>query len=339
MAISNTYTFSLNRDEIIEAAYRKLNALLEGNTANSAKLTNGSQALNVMLKSWSARSYPIHNVRRLFVLPNTPSTISRNQNLLWDINIGVSSSSNHCTSTYVRTTTTATAAAAATSILVSSISGISAGNSIGIELTSTSSLIHWTTVSGAPSGSTVNLASAIPSGQSVPSGANVYVYASADRSPRPIGIVGQWNVNLENSTRFPINLRPEDEIYNTPYNVSGSSGTPVNISYRPNYYGQPNSTDGVLTIYPGWGDAANIIELRAVYPFSDLSGQADEVQAPPEWFEAIIYGLADRLAPEYGLDAKLRLVLKKEAEEKFDWAMLGSNENSSLYLMPDYQGR
>lgn len=336
MAISNSFNFSLTRDEIVEAALRKLNALLEGNTANTAKITNGSQALNVMLKAWQARSYPIHNVRRLFVLPNTPTTISRNQNLVWDLSIG-NVGTNHTVSTYVHTTTTATLAAAGTALLVSSITGISSGDTIGVELTSNSSLIHWTTVSGAPSGSTVTLASGIPTGDSVPSGAHVYVYtASTQRAPRPIAIVGQWIVNLETSQRYPINLRPEDEILNTAY--STTSGPPVNISYRPNFFGSPNSQDGVLLLYPGWGDAANLIELRAQYPFSDMDSSADEVQAPPEWFEAIIYGLADRLAPEYGLDVKLRMMLKKEATDAFDFAMLGSNEGSSMFIMPDTQG-
>lgn len=336
MAISNSYDFTMTRDEIIEAALRKLNALLEGNSANAAKITNGSQALNVMLKAWSARSYPIHNVRRLFVLPNIPSTLSRNQNLVWDINVG-NVGTNHTTTSYVHTTTTATTAAAGTTLTVSSITGISNGDTIGVELVSTTSLIHWTTVNGAPSGSTVTLTAAIPSGNSVASGAHVYTYtASSQRAPRPTAIHGQWIVNLEANTRYPINLRPEDEILNVAYQTSGTSA-PVNIAYRPNWFGAPNSQDGVLLLYPGWGDAANIIELRAQYPFSDMDATGNDVQAPPEWLEAIIYGLADRLAPEYGLDAKLRLVVKREAQEFFDLAMEGSNENSSLYFMPDRQ--
>lgn len=338
MAISNSYNFSLTRDEIIEAALRKLNALLEGSTASAAKITNGSQALNVMLKSWSARSYPIHNIRRLFVLPNTPSTISRNQNLVWDINIG-NVGTNHVCTTYVRTTTTASLAAGGTVLTLSSIAGISSGDTIGVELSSLSSLIHWTTVNGAPAGSNATLTAAVPTGETVPSGANVYVYtASTQRAPRPTAIHGQWIVNLENSQRYPIELRPEDELLRVAYNTS-TSNPPVNISYRPNFFGNPNSQDGVLFIYPGWGNAANIIELRAQYPFSDMDSSTDEVQAPPEWFEAIIYGLADRLAPEYGLDAKLRMILKKEASDAYDFAMLGSNENSSMYLMPDHQGK
>jgi hypothetical protein len=337
MAISNSYDFTLTRDEIIEAALRKLNALLEGNTANTAKITNGAQALNVMLKSWSSKSYPIHNIRRAFVLPNLPSTQSRSQNRIWDINIG-RAGTNHVTSLYTHTTTTATTAALGTTITVSSISGILNGTRIGVELTSTSSLIHWTTVNGVPSGSTVTLATAIPAGQSVPVGAHVYNYdENAYRVPRPTAIHGQWIINFEQNTRYPINLRPEDEILNTASSTN-PSGAPVNISYRSNYYGEPLSTDGVLFLYPGWGDAANIIELRAQYPFSDMDNPTDEVQAPPEWFQAIIYGLADRLAPEYGLDVKLRMILKKEAQDFFDEAMLGSNENSSMFIQPDKQG-
>lgn len=69
------------------------------------------------------------------------------------------------------TTTTAGAAAGATSIVVSSISGFSNGNRIGIFLDNGSQ--HRTTINGAPAGSTITLATAIPVGRSVANGAIV----------------------------------------------------------------------------------------------------------------------------------------------------------------------
>lgn len=59
------------------------------------------------------------------------------------------------------TTLTAQGAAAATSLTVASIAGISSGDVIGVLLDT--GLTHWTTVSAAPSGSTVTLTAGLPS--------------------------------------------------------------------------------------------------------------------------------------------------------------------------------
>ena len=330
MAIANSYDFSMTRDQIIEAALRKLNALLEGNSANATKITNGAQALNVMTKAWASRGLPIWNVRKAFILPNIAATAAVSQTYVHDMLIG---GANHTPKIFVHTQTSAILAAAGTALVVDSISGISASDVIGVELEDTETLIHWTTVNGAPSGSTVTLTTGIPTGESVAVDAHVYAYTTTNRVPRPISILGQWNVNYDSVTRYPINLVDENRILNTKY--ATTSGPPVQISYRSNYYGDPNTTQGVVLVYPGWGDAANVIELRAQFPFSDFDSSSDEAQMPPEWFEALIYGLAVRLAPEYGLDKEIRLILKKEAQDAFDLALLSSNEDASIFFQPD----
>ena len=330
MAIANSYDFTMSRDQIIEAALRKLNVLIEGNSANATKITNGAQALNVMTKALAARGLPIWNVRKAFILPNIANTASRSQTYVHDMLIG---GSNHTPKLFVHTQTSATLAAAGTALVVDSISGVSASDVIGVELVDKTSLMHWTTVSGAPSGSTITLASGIPAGHSVAVDAHVYVYTTTNRVPRPISILGQWIVNYDSANRYPINLVDENRILNTKY--STTSGPPVQISYRSNFYGDPNTTEGVVLVYPGWGDAANVIELRAQFPFSDFDAAGDEAQMPPEWFEALIYGLAVRLAPEYGLDKEVRMILKGEAQEALMLAMQGSQEDAAIFFQPD----
>src|SRR3990167_1950044 len=55
MARSGTYTFTITRDEIINAAFRAIGVLdPEGGTATATQITNGAQALNFLVKSWQA---------------------------------------------------------------------------------------------------------------------------------------------------------------------------------------------------------------------------------------------------------------------------------------------
>lgn len=67
MATSGIYAFQLTRDEIINAAYRKLVVIGEGQVANATQLINGGQALNAITATfqglgmalWARKELPI----------------------------------------------------------------------------------------------------------------------------------------------------------------------------------------------------------------------------------------------------------------------------------------
>ena len=50
-------TFTITRDETINAALRALGVLSEGAVANATQLSDCSQALNILLKSWAQKGY------------------------------------------------------------------------------------------------------------------------------------------------------------------------------------------------------------------------------------------------------------------------------------------
>lgn len=59
MATSGVYSFSLTGDQIVNAAMRKLAVLGDGQSPTATQLSNGTQALNVMLKSFIAKGMPL----------------------------------------------------------------------------------------------------------------------------------------------------------------------------------------------------------------------------------------------------------------------------------------
>ena len=68
--------------------------------------------------------------------------------------------------------------------------------------------------------------------------------------------------------------------------------------------------------------------------FEDMDSDSNDLSLPPEWTEAVIYGLAVRLAPEYGLSINERQQLKMEAKEAKDLALSFGTEEGSLYIQP-----
>jgi hypothetical protein len=65
-----------------------------------------------------------------------------------------------------------------------------------------------------------------------------------------------------------------------------------------------------------------------------MDSDSNDLSLPPEWTEAVIYGLAVRLAPEYGLSINERQQLKMEAKEFKDTALGFGTEEGSLYIQP-----
>lgn len=59
MAVSGTNTFTVDRDDIIEAALRVLGVIGLGETPETEDYTNCSQALNMMIKGWAKKGFPL----------------------------------------------------------------------------------------------------------------------------------------------------------------------------------------------------------------------------------------------------------------------------------------
>ena len=56
---------------------------------------------------------------------------------------------------------------------------------------------------------------------------------------------------------------------------------------------------------------------------------------PEEWYNAIIYTLAVRLAPEWGVPLPDRQMLMQEAKIYTEDAMMVGQEDASFYVMPE----
>lgn len=135
-----------------------------------------------------------------------------------------------------------------------------------------------------------------------------------------------------NPTDTPVNIYTQTDFLDL--SSKASTGAPVHVHYQPLAY------HGQLRVWPlpdtYWQTNGSLI-LRFQRPFQDFDASTDEPDFPVEWHEALIYGLAVRLAPEYGVALNERQSLKQEAKEYLDEALSFGTEEGSMYISPEYR--
>lgn len=235
MTVSNVTTFSISGDQIVNAALRKIAALGDGQSPSATQLANGTQALNLMLKTLMTKGMP------LWVISEYDMTMTATHSYTFGI------------------------------------------------------------------GQTINIPAPLKVLQAI-------LVTTSDGSTRDLEIKTHYDYNLlSNQT---------------------SVGSPTG------YWYQPLNQTGVLSLWP-IPDSATIAQqtVKIVYqrPFYDMVSGADTLDFPQFWHEAIVYGLAWRLAPEFGLPLPDRQALKAEAQMLLDEALSFGTEEGSLFLQPDWQ--
>lgn len=146
-------------------------------------------------------------------------------------------------------------------------------------------------------------------------------------TPKPLRVIQAWNTINNIDTPMRILTRSE---YNTLGNKQ-SQGIPIQCYY------EPGLSYGDLHLFPIPADATHTVTIVYQRPFEDFVSSGDNPDFPQEWLEALKYGLAVRLAAEYGVPVDQRQVLKAEAKEIKDIALGMGTEEGSLYFQRDFR--
>jgi hypothetical protein len=235
MSTSGVSTWSLTRDSIINASLRKLGVLAEGDTASSAQLTTGAEALNSLMKALMVKGMP-----------------------LWNIN------------EYTFTT-----------VLNTSVYNIGTGQTLN--------------------------------------------------TPMPMKVMQAYRISNTGGPNIPMEVKSHFDYNLLPQNASPS--VPIHLYY------QPLATYGVIKLWPAPSDAVTTVTISYQRPVEDVTASTDNVDFPAYWTDAIIYSLAWRLAPEYGVPIQDRATMAKEATMFVDEALSFGSEESSVFMMPDWSGK
>jgi hypothetical protein len=175
-------------------------------------------------------------------------------------------------------------------------------------------------------------------------GTNTYVIGTGStfNAPAPLKILQAWNRDTSNTpnTDSPMIIVTEQD-----YDFLGaktSSGTPQQLVYTVPGANIITVSDaaGTIKVYPQPDTNAQTnkkLYIMAQLPFEDFAASTDVPDFPQYWYNAITWGLASELAPEYGVGLPERGMINKKAEEEHTKALLFGVEEGSLYLRPTVQ--
>lgn len=310
MTTSGSVDFSVSRDNIIADALGLVGGLDVGGTVTSAQTTHSARFLNMIVKAWQSKGIQLWARKTGYILPVSATN-----------SVSLGASGGHATLSYTQTTLAAAVADGASTITVASATGISNGYYIGIE--QDDGTMHWTTVNGAPSGTTVTLTAAVT--EDCESGDYVYVYQT--KLQRPIRIVEAYIHDQSTSVDTWVEVAAKSK-YDS-YANKIHEGSPIICSY------DPQLDNGVFYFAPRFDDGRELFIVIFQRPFEDFDATGDTPDFPSEAYLALTYGLATVLAPTYGLPVQDRALLKAEAKEYFDLFASNEPEEGSLEIQPD----
>jgi len=152
-------------------------------------------------------------------------------------------------------------------------------------------------------------------------------------TPKPLKVIDAYLHNTSTELDIPMRVITRQE-----YNMLGnktSEGQPVQLFY------EPLNTTGILHLYPtpDTASAANT-QVVIVYqrPFEDFDSVNDEPDFPQEWFDALKFGLADRIATEYGVPIVDRNDIRSRAQQLKQEALSFGTEEGPIYFQVDNRG-
>ena len=307
MATSSSYDFSVTRDDIFIDAFGAIGIGNEGESLTGNMKNRASRLLNMIVQQLSGRPDMAPNMK-VWTREHSTLFLQKDQ---YEYSLGPASTDDHATSdSYVSTTLSAAASSGAGTLTVTSITGISSGDYVGVLMDSGS--WHWTTVNGAPSGSTVTLTD-VTTGAAA-SGKTVYTYTN--KIQKPLDII-EMNRRESNGDDTPLDSLILSQYHAIP--DKDADGEPTAFYY------EEKVAIGKLFFDTAPTDATDVIKFVYLRPIQDFDAATDNPEFPKVWFRALVYMLAVDLAPVYGkpvsndlkeLKAEAMGIVRQEDPEK-----------------------
>jgi hypothetical protein len=310
MATSGSVNYSVTALDVIQDAYENIGVASADRALTAAEVTLGMRKLNLIVKQWQGKNdfapgLKMWSRKRGYVF------LQKNQG-----SYELGPSGDHATASYVSTTISATEAAGQTALSITSESGISASDNIGIELDSGS--IQWTTVASTGSG-TVTVNAALTGQASA--GNRVFAYTTKLRRPLEIVTAVLRDTDTQDTPITPMLLEDYEALQD-----KTDDGDPSQ------YYYEAQLTDGVLYLDREPDDVTKVIRIVYLSPIEDLDVTTDEVDYPQVWFRALSAQLSIDLSVPYS--RPVSQTLQNLRDESLSIAQNADPETSEIYFQP-----
>lgn len=293
MATSGTTSFSVTENDIITDAYENAAIYGAGDTLGAEDVALARRKLNLIVKQWTSQidfapGLKMWCRRRAYLF------LQQNQT---QYSMGPTGD-NIAEGSYTTTTLSAAASQGAGSITVTSITGLSTAMYIGVLLST--GAIQWTTINGAPSGSTVTLTATLTAAAA--SGARVFAYSSKAR--RPFDLVTAVRRDTS-GIDTPVNTSSLIEDYEAIAEKSGT-GTPSSI------YFEAQRTNAQIYLDCAPTDMTDVIRIVYRSYVEDSTSTTDDIDFPAEWYRPLSAQLSMDLCPAFKRPVSPELKLMRD---------------------------
>ena len=95
--------------------------------------------------------------------------------------------------------------------------------------------------------------------------------------------------------------------------------------------------DGTLYVWPTADLVSDMLNMTVERPIDDFDVATDNPDFPVEWFEALSYGLAARVATKFGVSIQERAYLKSEADVYKANVMAWDTEDGATFFQPEHR--
>ena len=306
MSTSGSTDFAVTRDVLITDSLIDLGAISAEDTPSSAIVAHAARLLNMMLKAWVADGLHLWKIR--------PFTILLEKNKQY---YDLSSTGDNASFTMNDTTMRIAGVANDTILQVTTTTGMTAGDYIGIELDDDT--LHEATIATVTDSDTVVITTGIASASAISS--RVYWYTN--KIPRPLALE---NINVVNSSdqSRPVSQISREEYYGLTNRTS--AGEIVQA------YFDPKLTNSRLYVYNVPNTVDKVLECVGYFPVEDMDSAANDFDIPQEWYLAVKTNLAVLLGPSYGARTEQMRALKAIAMEEKERVMGWDKEKQSIYF-------
>lgn len=336
MATSNTFIFTVNAADIVREMMLNVGAIGEAEVPTAQEYNDCLRKLNMMVKQWMGKQDFAPGLKmwtRARCTLFLSYTQFRYQLGPTGDNWAQSVTGGAFGTTHTTNQLSTTASAGATSIQVPSITNINNGDYIGIQVVATGAVgsnLFWTTVNGAPSGTTVNLSAPLP----LTAASMNYVYNYTTKGQRPLEIVTSiLRDSFQNDT-------PQNVLTVQDYEILPNKTQPQYVSDPTSFYyeSQIGSTtalsNGVYYIdCAGAQDVTKHLHIVWLQPIMDLNNPGDNPEYPQQWYRALCWGGSREICGMF--DAVWTQDMQQNWTEALLMAREADSETTSFYFQPN----
>ena len=282
MALSASFNYSSTAAQIIKRALQDIGVVVAGESVDSDDEACALERLNDIVKQWSNPADGSEGLKvwlRKFVYLFLGKG---------DRTYTLGPSGSNATESYSTTTLSAAEAAGQTVLSVTTSTGMTAGDILGVELTTGE--IEWKVVDSTGAG-TVTVTVALIGAAS--SGARVFWYTTA-LAFKPVEILTAVLRDSSNKDD-PITVYAREAFRDFELGVSDKTveSDPTALLY------EPKRLTGLVTLDSAASDVTKVIRMIVISPADDLDASSDDLLFPNEWFAALEWEVARRVAPVF----------------------------------------